>query len=169
MRIPTGFLLADYANEVVPFFRLPIIPLFFLVIPSVHKMLHKHCFQILWWWLLPRKIWSIFQKGNMYCLRTRAHITQWFCAIFLRVACNLWFVKLRTQTIFWTFYFYEILVDAYFLLSNFFSFRVLNLNNVGDNAVEKERDAWIEVDRMNSCHLPFFKIYSWNFLLYEFF
>ena len=42
----------------------------------------------------------------------------------------------------------------------FFSFRVLNLNNVGDNAVEKERDAWIEVDRMNSCHLPFLKIYS---------
>lgn len=25
-----------------------------------------------------------------------------------------------------------------------YSFRVLNLNNVGDNAVEKERDAWIE-------------------------
>lgn len=84
-------------------------------------MLHNHCFQFLWWWLLPREIWSIFQKGNIYCLRTRAHITQWFCAIFLRAACNLWFVKLRTQTIFWSFYFYEILVDAYFLLSNFFS------------------------------------------------
>lgn len=26
-----------------------------------------------------------------------------------------------------------------------FSFRVLNLNNAGDNAVEKERDSWIEV------------------------
>ena len=39
----------------------------------------------------------------------------------------------------------------------FFSFRVLNLNNAGDNAVEKERDAWIEVDRMISCHLPCFK------------
>lgn len=25
------------------------------------------------------------------------------------------------------------------------SFRVINLNNVGDQAVEKERDAWIEV------------------------
>ena len=27
----------------------------------------------------------------------------------------------------------------------FFSFRVLNLNNAGDSAVEKERDSWIEV------------------------
>lgn len=26
-----------------------------------------------------------------------------------------------------------------------FSFRVINLNNAGDNAVERERDAWIEV------------------------
>ena len=39
----------------------------------------------------------------------------------------------------------------------FFSFRVLNLNNAGDNAVEKERDAWIEVDRMISCHLSCLK------------
>ena len=28
----------------------------------------------------------------------------------------------------------------------FFSFRVLNVNNVGDQLVEKERDSWIEVN-----------------------
>ena len=29
-----------------------------------------------------------------------------------------------------------------------FSFRVINLNNAGDSAVEKERDGWIEVHLM---------------------
>lgn len=32
-----------------------------------------------------------------------------------------------------------------------FSFRILNLNNAGDSAVERERDAWIEVDLMQFC------------------
>ena len=162
MRIPSGFLLADYANEVVLFFRLPIIPLFFfLVIPSVRKMLHKHCFQFLWWKFDPSS-----KKGTFTVWELELISLSGF-AIFLRVACNLCFVKLRIQTIFWTFYFYESLVGAYFSLSIFFfSFRVLNLNNAGDNTVEKERDAWIEVDRVNSCHLPFFKMYSWIFFFY---
>ena len=29
-----------------------------------------------------------------------------------------------------------------------FSFRAINLNNAGDNAIERERDAWIEVHLM---------------------